>query len=280
VGPISIAGISAGIAAVAVLVDRKFLRPTSEEEGKPTTETSQSTQEAPKSEAQAGWFDGVKDRLFGKPNYEVAQLFQTWASENIEDSGLREWIASLSLDQVKALTDELTVFCQSLGFELSWLLNKELDQNPELKGTVKETVVSYCMACWQAAQAQTDLDVFKIYQAIINNPSSRESRTHAPVLFTELVKREIVSPMPPDLVTGAKKDQHDYIVTTIREAGDKDTKTVYSVLEEILQRPPKNSGESTVSKTVTSWFGKGKSASQEQPTSTPQQGAPVAAEAS
>lgn len=99
------------------------------------------------------WLRGGAKTLSGERSRALAQSFRAWADVHFDDPPLHAWIAALSDEGLLALSLEVSRFCSSLGFELAWLVEGELADEPELEARARAIVVLYCQACYHALEA-------------------------------------------------------------------------------------------------------------------------------
>lgn len=164
----------------------------------------------------------------------VGQQFQTWATGNFSDPALRAWIGILSKEQIAALTEQLSLFCTNLGFELIWLADGQIGKDPALEPAVKEVVESYCRACWRATQVQGDLELLKILMAIETGPFSKEQQALSQKLFAELVKQGMAPPVSPELFVAPEKERQAVMMEAIRTAADTNRTAFNQVLKAVI----------------------------------------------
>jgi hypothetical protein len=176
----------------------------------------------------------IGDKLTGSKQ-ETARKFQTWADGNIEDSDLKAWLTGLSPEAASALSAQLADFCVNLGFELDWLLEGNMNQDPEIKQESLAVVTAYCRACWNAAQSYTDFELFRLLQEIEQEPFARKRRDLGRRLFGELVKREMAASIPPELLLASEKERQEHMARAIQQAIEADRGKFKIVLKDVLE---------------------------------------------
>jgi len=188
------------------------------------------------------WFKGLGSRFRRNKKAELAQQFQDWAKQSLEkEAGLRNWLTALSPEGIKALTEQLNAFCADLNVSLWWLVEQQLDSDPELKQKVEEIVVSYCRACWNAAQMQQELQVFETYHAFMQNPTHRKYREFSQDLYAKLVEAGLVeSPRLSEVLLASTKKRQAYITKAIQEVAEKDRQAFNRVLEAVVAAEDEN----------------------------------------
>ncbi len=165
------------------------------------------------------------------------QGFQDWAKKRLtsREKALKNWLMTFSPEEAEAFTKQLNTFCATVNIELIWLIDEQLDKNSELKKTAKKVVVSYCQACFQAAQAQSDFQAWGAYQRMIENPSSKAHRALSKKLFVELVKQDMAPTIPPNLFLAAEEEQQAYIMEAIQQAAEADRVKVHTIFKQIIE---------------------------------------------
>lgn len=147
--------------------------------------------------------------------------FQAWvASTNQIDSELQTWVSALSDEDLKRLTKQLVIHCQTLGMELDWLLENQLHISPLLQERMPEIMVAYLTSCHKAVPVQQEAQLFKTYQAFDNQPENH--REFARQLYAKLVENGLVTMSPSDLLHDDVQKRQEYIVSSIRQAANND----------------------------------------------------------
>lgn len=198
-----------------------------------------------------GKTNSVRNTVGGKSQPDPVKLLRAWAAESLnQNKGLQTWITTLSDNGATALTSQLTDFCRNLNVELLWLLDKGLEKDQELKQQISEIVVSYCNACWKAAEAQDELKTYQTILALQENPGKKENRVLSQSIFTELVKRNLTTPTPPELFLADDKERHQHVMDAIQKAADKDRKTFNKVVNTVLFNSTKDTAPAEKSQPV------------------------------
>lgn len=164
-----------------------------------------------------------------------AEQFQAWAGVNVADPAIAHWIGDLSPEAIKALTTQLDDFCASLGFELDWLLDDTLAQDPEVATATTAVVQSYCTACWHAAQNYASFERFKVLQKLLQQPQTREYQDLNRRLFAELVKRDMTPGVPADLFVAAEKERQEHMASVIRANATENRAAFKQVLQAVME---------------------------------------------
>lgn len=222
---IIIAVIAVVVATIAIYYDRRaqerkqIASPQDQKsvEAKTTEGGEAAPQKSNVMENMTGWVR----RLTGNRQVE-SRRFQEWADANIKNHDLKEWIVNLSPEAAQALTEQVAEFCVNLGFELEWLLEGRLAQDPEIEAGAREVVVSYCSACWRATQEFADFELFKTMRAIEQNPFDRAHHGISRKLFAELVKADLAPSVPAELFVASERERQEHMTQAIRQASTSD----------------------------------------------------------
>jgi len=190
------------------------------------------------SEALNGWNPLAKD------DNQLAPPFKEWAAsthfakrvKRIREStrGMKSWLAELSAEESEILTKQVNQFASDLNFEFSWLLDKELDYDRELKRDIEEIIVLYCLATFKGLLLQDELNMFIMLQAWLENSTSKEYRELNQKLFTTLVERELAEGVPSDLLLADEEQRSQYAIQAINQVLQADRKTFLAILKEVL----------------------------------------------
>ena len=221
------------VAVISVILDRQW-------QARQAAKRSESTEEDKTGPAVTSRitekFQTVRDRFGGRKQAKLAKQFQAWAAENITDNeGLKDWFDSLSQDGVTALTGQLSSFCSDLNLELSWLIEGQLDGDPDLKQAAENIVVGYCAACRKAYQVQDDLSALVTFEAYKRAPTSRKHREFVQQLYAKLAEDELIS-VPPvsEVFLAPQKQRLKQAAAAIQEATEKDRPAFNAVLKAVV----------------------------------------------
>jgi Na+-transporting methylmalonyl-CoA/oxaloacetate decarboxylase gamma subunit len=221
------------VALVSVVLDRRW-------QARRAAETSESSEDT---EASLGVtsritdrFQGVRQRIGGKKREKLTKVFQAWAAEHLtSEEELRDWIANLSEEGAQSLTEQLATFCSDLNFELSWLVEGQLDPDPDLEQVAENVVTDYCSACWRAALAQDDLNAFQAFQAFENDPTSKKHREFAQELYSKLVEAELVSsPSLAEVFLASDDKRLKQAAKAMRQSAEMDRKAFNAALKTVV----------------------------------------------
>jgi len=95
-------------------------------------------------------------------------------------------------------------------------------------------VISYCTACWQAAQGYTDFELFKVIDEVEQNPFSRKTRTISSKLFANLVKEELAPSVPAELFVSDEKERQAHMTQAIQQVAANNRDAFKRVLRDVL----------------------------------------------
>lgn len=180
---------------------------------------------------------GIGNKLGWKKNEELPSQFRNWVANSKEvDKGLKTWISDMPDDGLQGLTEQLAEFCNNLNIELDWLVSEGIEKDPDLKKVISEIVLSYCNACWKAAESQDELEVFKTYLSLIENPTNKANVILSKDIFTELVKQGLTETAPPELFLASDKERQTHMVEAIQKTADENRKAFNQVIRIVLTK--------------------------------------------
>lgn len=186
-------------------------------------------------------------RLLGDKEEETGEKFKEWwgglslaqrkqlyhrLPEQLGE--LTNWLALLDVEEAKIFADQVRTFSESQNFELSWLLNEELNNEPELKEAFEEAVTLYSLAYFRVLQVEEELRLFITFRAWQENFSAKGSQELTQDLFAALVEKGLAAPAPTKLFLAENKRRQKHAESAIRQAADKDKKAFYAILKEVM----------------------------------------------
>lgn len=203
---------------------------------------------APIRERMTQEFTSIRNRLpFTARQPDLAQRFREWATAALaQDENTSSWLKALSAEANIAFTQQVAEFCTEMGFELSALLDGQLNQLPTTEQKAREIVLHYCRANRQAAVAQHDFDAFKRYLAYLRAPSQKANQLFGQSLYVKLVQQEVAPPPPFDIMLASEADRRAHIVTAIRQAAAQQPAAFHAALQEVITEGNKNLGKERV----------------------------------
>ena len=184
--------------------------------------------------------------LFNKNKNEnnLAQQFNEWVAgapleKRIDPlsrsaKGMKSWLASLEAEERDIFTKQVAAFTSDLNFELGWLVDQELENDPDLKQAMEEVVALYCLANFKALLLQDELRAFIILQAWQEEPTRKEYREFNQKLFTKLVEKGFAEAAPSDLLLAGEKEREKYAVQAIRQAYQENRKAFKAIAKEMM----------------------------------------------
>jgi len=129
------------------------------------------------------------------------------------------WLAKLEPKEIEAFSNKVALFCAGLNFDLAWLTSTQLDQDPELKQTVEDSILLYSLAYWRATQVQRDVKSFLAFQAWSAAPKQHKKFTYQ--LYNVLLEKGMAT-VSPTLYLASEKERFDEAVKAIRKAAEED----------------------------------------------------------
>lgn len=164
-------------------------------------------------------------KLLGAKPAPVATPFRLWVAAAVgTEPALHHWLMSLSDEQLNALAIHIERFTREMGFELSWLLNQEVTQQPALARDLTTVVLGYCTACHHAVALQEELEVYKALRSYQENPHSVQNREFGQALFGKLLEQGLISIKIADHLALPEPQRHQQIVELINQvAAEKQT---------------------------------------------------------
>ena len=180
----------------------------------------------------------VGDRLIRRKDASLPAQFRAWiAKAGAENPSLNQWVQGLSEEGLQAFTDHVAAFCSEMGFELSWVGQQRLDTHPELARSFEKVVLDYCRACYEAAAAQDELEVYRTLQAFEDNPSSRKTQAFGQKLFAKVVEAGWTTVSMSEYLLATPKEQQQLMVRAIQEAAKTHGAMFNRLLKEVARNP-------------------------------------------
>lgn len=165
---------------------------------------------------------GWRGRIAKQKEPSLAEKLHTWSNQALaENQMVKQWLDTLPEEVFADFAQALASFCNQMNFELTWLFDHTVDQQPALAQMLAEVVIDYARACRTAALAQPDISIFKTYQAFVQSPYEKAHQAFAQKLFTQLVERNLTPTIPPKLFMAAEHERQLYMVQAIQQAAEK-----------------------------------------------------------
>lgn len=167
---------------------------------------------------------------------DLSEPFKNWAAKKLgsEDKILKEWLTTMPAPGLKALTHKLADFCAELNLDLRWLVSEQIELDPKLKQTMHEVVVSYCWGCWKAVQVQPEIEIFRTFIAVTEDPAGKGQQDISQKLLSELRKHNLAPEPNPDWFLASEKQRRDYLSQLIWQAAELDRTKFYTIFQEII----------------------------------------------
>lgn len=256
------------VGSISIMVDRRIQARRAAQQAAATDEQAA---DAPTAETpSAGLGNRLRSwqsRLTPQPKSDPLQPFRLWAVETFVDQPeVRHWLAALPDPALKAFLDELSIFCQQLGFELNWVVEKQVNAYPVLTQRLREIVLQYSNACREAVLAQDEIKLFKAWQAFELNPYGKAEQQFAEKLFNQLVAQNVTPPLSETLKTGPEQERQIYIVQILRQEREKRPITFQQAINMVVNTPePLPATNSSAGETKRRWFKKAAPATEATP---------------
>lgn len=197
-------------------------------------------------------YDGVAGRLkLGRDRKELSNKFRKWVSEKslskqtqmydnlpTQADGFQNWLAGLSDKEMLAFSEKVARFAATLSFDLEWLVNDKVNDYPQLKQAIEESVSLYSIAAWRATNVQQEVRVFLAFQAWLADPS--KNRALGQKLYSALVQQGLVMTSP-DLYLATEKERMGEAVRAIKQAAETKPEELNAILRDVLNSPENGS---------------------------------------
>lgn len=162
-------------------------------------------------------------QLFGAKQPPMGAKFRQWMTQALDkEPDLRSWLAGLTDEQLDALTTHIDAFAQEMGFQLRWLLDQEVAQQPALAQSLTRVVVDYCRACRHSVNLQEELEVYKTIRHYQQAPNSQPNRALGEALFGKLLEQGLTPVKVAEHLALPEKERRQQVLTTLQQmAADK-----------------------------------------------------------
>lgn len=180
----------------------------------------------------------LRDRvaqLFGTQQAPMGAKFRGWMTQAFEkEPELRSWLAGLSNEQLNALTTHINAFAQEMGFQLGWLLDQEVAQQPALAQALTRVVVDYCRACRNAVNSQEELEVYKAIRQYQQAPHSQPNRALGEALFGKLLEQGLTPVKVADHLALPERERHQQVVVSVQQVATEKPIVFQKLVKEVV----------------------------------------------
>lgn len=190
-----------------------------------------------------GWNQEIADLTGRDHDAQHAQQFKQWITDatstdrkelsgdvNKDLKALTTWLAGLSEEDMQAYCHKVAHFCEVLHFKLEWLVDPYLEKDPNLKKTLEDTVLLFCVSDWKASQSAEHIKAFASFREWLNDPESDQNQALTQKLFALLIKEDKLDETPSALLLLSEDERRKYIVQTIKKVAEADMPFIISYL--------------------------------------------------
>lgn len=180
-----------------------------------------------------GWNKDIADLTGRERDAQHAQQFKQWITDatsadrkelsgdvNKDLKALTTWLAGLSEEDMQEYCHRVAHFCEALLFKLEWLVDPYLDKAPDLKKTLEETVLLFCVSDWKASQSAEHIKAFASFRAWLDEPEADHNQALTQKLFALLIKEDKLDETPSALLLLSEEERRNYIVQTIKKVAE------------------------------------------------------------
>lgn len=133
---------------------------------------------------------------------DLAQRFRQWTATALhEEQATSAWLAALSTEAHTAFTQQITEFCEEMGFDLAALVDGQLDSFPTTAQQATQIIRYYCRANYEAAAAQDDFEATRRFLAYLRAPLAKEHQAFGARLYASLQEKQVATE-PAETTTG------------------------------------------------------------------------------
>lgn len=169
---------------------------------------------------------------------ESSEAFKQWLvavePPQVPIQELKGWLATLDSQEGQILTKRTRSFADELNFNLSWVTEEQLAQNPQLKQALSEAVTFYCIADLKASQVASEIKAFVTFERWQKNPNSRELRKFSQQLLARLMDEELIPQAPSDLFLASEVERQEHAVAVIHEAAKSKPEAFNVILKDVV----------------------------------------------
>jgi hypothetical protein len=176
-----------------------------------------------------------QNMLHKKPD--LSGQFRAWSETALAGKPeLRGWLASLSEEGFRALTQRVADFCADLNIDLAWLAQGHLQAAPELHEATQTIVTDYLEVCWHAIRRQHDIALFEQFHQLVENTADSRYRETRRQVFTRLIAAGMAEALPSyELIMASETQRQIMAAQAIKQAAAKDWQAFAQLFEDILR---------------------------------------------
>lgn len=174
----------------------------------------------------------VGSRIRPQEEDNLAPQLLAWVENESGERLLAAWLKNLPEEALVALSGGVSAFCSELGFEISWLLEHQLDEEPKLKALISQIVLNYLSACYQAALSWADTHTFRMLGELESHLAN--DKPFVRELYFMLGQNKLIQPASSNLFLGQEEELHSYMIEEIRQAMHTNKAAFKRVLKELL----------------------------------------------
>ncbi len=157
-------------------------------------------------------------QLLGTKQPRMGAKFRQWMPQAFDkEPELRSWLAGLSDEQLDALTTHIDAFAGEMGFQLSWLLDQEVAQQPALAQSLTRVVVDYCRACHHSVNLQEELEIYKTIRQYQQAPHTQPNRALGEALFGKLLEQGLTPVKVAEHLALPEKERRQQVATAVQQ---------------------------------------------------------------
>ncbi|MCX6046372.1 MAG: hypothetical protein NT075_14790 [Chloroflexi bacterium] len=171
------------------------------------------------------WLNGAIPKAWHVPDEDqLANQFRAWVETGlIHEPTLQTWLLGLSIEQLQAVVEHVSAYCEQLKVELTWLTEQQSAVPPALKSTTQEIVVGYCTGIWKATQIKSKLYLFTEYQQFTQLTAAQQHQILQRELLARLAAQDLVAiPLLAATLTGTEAERQAKVVQAIQQVAIKD----------------------------------------------------------
>lgn len=212
--------------------------PESEDESEKTPLTNGQALTSKVSDALNGW------NIFSQNENHLPPKFREWVAiaplqkrvkrVSVSVKAMKNWLTSLDAAESEIFTEQVAAFTSNLNFELGWLVDQELEDQPDLKKTLEEAVSLYCLANFKALLVQDELRTFISFKAWQESPTHEEYLELTQRIFSKLVEKGVAQAAPSELLLASEEEREEHAVLQIRNVLKENREIFNAVFKEVI----------------------------------------------